>query len=297
MTADELRQQIRQITVWSSGGERAPHKPLLLLLALGRIRNGSDRWMRYAEVDPELTELLIAFGPPRRVTHPEYPFWRLQNDGLWEIPERSDVPESASGNVSRVLLLRKNVRGGFPDPVHRLLSARPDLVGELATVLIEAHFPESLHEDVLTAVGLDHLGESTTPRARDPRFREIVLRAYEYRCAVCGYHVRLGNALIGLDAAHIRWHQAGGPCTLENGLALCALHHKLFDRGAFTVASSDRILVSQEVHGFEGLEDLLLRFHGRPPRRPQGSSNRPAERHLGWHRNQVFRGPGRELPV
>jgi putative restriction endonuclease len=38
-----------------------------------------------------------------------------------------------------------------------------------------------------------------------------VLTAYEFRCAVCGFDVRLGAASIALDAAHIRWRQAGGP--------------------------------------------------------------------------------------
>jgi hypothetical protein len=40
---------------------------------------------------------------------------------------------------------------------------------------------------------------------------------------------------VALDAAHIRWHQAGGPDEEANGLALRVLHHKLFDLGAFTV--------------------------------------------------------------
>jgi len=53
-----------------------------------------------------------------------------------------------------------------------------------------------------------------------------VLRAYEYRCAVCGFDVRLGSVSIALDAAHIRWHQAGGPETESNGLALCVLRER-----------------------------------------------------------------------
>jgi hypothetical protein len=33
----------------------------------------------------------------------------------------------------------------------------------------------------------------------------------------------------------IRWHQGGGPDEESNGFALCVLHHKTFDLGAFTV--------------------------------------------------------------
>jgi len=74
----------------------------------------------------------------------------------------------------------------------------------------------------------------TTRKKRDPAFRQKVLKAYEWRCAVCGFDVKLGTVAIALDAAHIRWHQAGGPDVENNGLALCVLHHKTFDLGAFT---------------------------------------------------------------
>ena len=39
----------------------------------------------FAEVSRDLTELLKEFGPSRKSHHPEYPFWRLQNDGVWVV--------------------------------------------------------------------------------------------------------------------------------------------------------------------------------------------------------------------
>ena len=87
---------------------------------------------------------------------------------------------------------------------------------------------------------------------RNPQFRRRVLVAYEYRCAVCGFDVRLGSVSIALNAAHIRWFQAGGPDEESNGLALCVLHHKTFDLGAFTVRPDGVLLVSDQAHGTEG---------------------------------------------
>ena len=59
----------------------APHKPLLVLYALGRWQAGQkDVAFRQAETD--LTALLREFGPPRKSDHPEQPFWRLQRDGV-----------------------------------------------------------------------------------------------------------------------------------------------------------------------------------------------------------------------
>ena len=64
------------------------------LLALAAVQRGQDRFLRFAEIEERLKKLLIDFGPPRKSYHPEYPFWRLQNDGdFWEIPERGHAIE------------------------------------------------------------------------------------------------------------------------------------------------------------------------------------------------------------
>ncbi|WP_368732463.1 HNH endonuclease, partial [Proteus mirabilis] len=35
----------------------------------------------------------------------------------------------------------------------------------------------------------------------------------------------------GFTVLWIKWKQFDGPCTINNGLALCALHHSAFDMG------------------------------------------------------------------
>jgi putative restriction endonuclease len=78
------------LNVWSRGGQRAPHKPLLVLYALGRWSRGERDDLTFREAAPDLTALLKEFGPPRQSYHPEYPFWRLQNDGVWAV--HADAP-------------------------------------------------------------------------------------------------------------------------------------------------------------------------------------------------------------
>jgi len=162
---------------------------------------------------------------------------------------------------------------------------------EIATSILEEHFPDSYHEDLLDAVGLV-IQSATTLKKRDPMFRHRVLKAYEYRCAVCGFDVRIGTVSIALDAAHIRWHQASGPDTEVNGLALCVLHHKVFDLGAFTV-SDGVALVSDLTNGGTGFQEALLVFHGKPIRSPQHPDWKPEARHLDWHLSEVFKGEAR----
>jgi putative restriction endonuclease len=80
----------------------------------------------------------------------------------------------------------------------------------------------------------------TTRRAlRDIRFRKRVLEAYGHRCAMCG--VQLGL----LDAAHIvPVEHPDGTDETSNGVALCALHHRAYDRGLVTFDEKYRIRVS-----------------------------------------------------
>lgn len=110
---------------------------------------------------------------------------------------------------------------------------------------------------------------------------------------MCGYDVRLGSRELGLEAAHIKWHQAGGPDAEVNGLALCALHHKLFDYGAYSVSLRREVQVSELAHGTTGFGEWLVAFHGRPLRQPQSLRYAPEEQFIDWHQREVFRGPAR----
>jgi len=272
MIPDEIRDRFNVITVWKRGGERAPHKPLLALYAIGRVLRGEPRMVEYSQVDRDLGKLLIEFGPHRQSYHPEYPFWRLQNDDLWEL-DNAEGLATRRGNTDakKSELLEHNVAGGFPPEVQQELSRNKRLAGEIVQDLLSANFPETIHQDILDAVGIDFSAGTRVLIARSPEFRERVLRAYEYSCAVCGFDVRLGTIHVALEAAHIQWHQAGGPDEESNGLALCTMHHKLFDRGVFTLSDKLNVVVSESANGTKGFHEWVMAFHGqaiRPPQRP-----------------------------
>lgn len=294
---DEILDAFDRINVWSRGSERAPHKPLLLLYALGQLSRGGPNAIAFRDVAPKLTELLKEFGPTRQSYHPEYPFWRLQNDGVWVVDDADGLKRrSGQTDVPKQELLDKDVHAHFTDDVAAWLARDPRLLADVALRLLDAHFPVSIHQDILDAVGLELSQiETVTRRKRDPAFRNRILTAYEYACAVCGFDVRLGIHAIALEAAHIQWHQAGGPDEEPNGLALCSLHHKAFDLGAFTIRPDRVLLVSEHAHGQRGFHEWLLKFHGQPIRPPQRESFRPGGVYLDWHEQEVFKRPSREL--
>lgn len=295
MDRDEVARRFETLKVWQRGDARAPHKPLLVLYAIGKLLRGEGRLLPFSEVDEKLGSLLKEFGPKRKRYEPKFPFWRLQNDGVWEVPGADRIEVSPNGDVRRGDLFRFEVAGGFPEEIARKLQDDSSMVSDVVQIMLEAHFPDTVHEDILQATGIDLTFKSTGQQKRDPNFRVNILKAYEYRCAVCGFDVRLGLQPVALEAAHIKWRQAGGPDLEDNGLALCSLHHKLFDRGAFTLSNELEILVSEDAHGTAGFNEWLMRFHGEKLNFPQRQTYYPSENFTCWHVREVFQGEYREL--
>ncbi len=289
MTSEELIEKIKNIRIWRRGDERAPHKPLVLLHTLGRISRGGPRLIPYEKVCEDLTCLLTEFLPYNRPSNPNYPFLRLSNDGIWEVRGKGML--DTKDDWSNTQLIANETAGGFTEESYNLLKRDEKLLYELARIILNQHFADTLHQEILDQVGLEL--KDGIARPRDPDFRDRILRAYEYRCAVCGFNVRLGNTLIAVEAAHIKWHCYGGPDLENNGIALCSMHHKLFDRGVFTLDNSFVLRVAEGAHGSTGFEEWLMRYHGRTIRRPQRVTYYPDKKFINWHIKEVFRGPSR----
>ena len=84
---------------------------------------------------------------------------------------------------------------------------------------------------------------------------------------------------------------------VQNGLALCSLHHKIFDLGAFTVLPGNhQIVFSRHPHLARGddTKAKLLAHHGAGLIQPQGSECLPHPEFLAWHRAEVFKEPARK---
>jgi putative restriction endonuclease len=288
-TRKTLLRKISDVSVWKHGDQRAPHKPLLILFAIGKLLEGQNE-IRFKDFYEAFKNLLQEFGPPRKSYHPEFPFWYLRSEEFWEIePSTGWMMKKGGSSPSKSDLLSREAVGRFVPAVQHLVLREPDLPGEVVSLVLNNHFPDSIHQDILEATHLDQL--QTVKPKRDSRFREEVLRVYGYRCAVCGFDLRLDNAPLALDAAHIRWHQAHGPSIVSNGLALCGLHHKLFDRGAFSLSDGLTIEVSARVNGSGGLVEYLTRFNRISIAMPNLQSAKPDLRFVRWHNEEVFHKP------
>lgn len=155
ITRDEVRQRVSKIKVWARGEQRAPHKPLLILLALSRIADGQPRLTLFADLEEPLKQLLEKHGHPRKAQHPEYPFWRLQADGLWDVPNSDTLIRRSSNNDPlKSELLTKGIKGGFTEEIYDLFVQDSKFLREIAQAIAVAHFPPDVRVSLLSELGL-----------------------------------------------------------------------------------------------------------------------------------------------
>ena len=119
MDRNSLLQKFKALNLWQKEGKRAPHKPLLVLLAIGKLLRDEPRLIEYSDIEEKLGKLLQEFGPWRSISRPEYPFWRLRNDGVWEVSDEEKIRETNKGDAYKTDLRRNKVSGGFTEPIAR----------------------------------------------------------------------------------------------------------------------------------------------------------------------------------
>ena len=296
-TGTEALTRLATLRQHQQDGRRSPHKPLLVLLALGQLAVTGSSKLAWSDTATRLAALIKEFGPTSKTGRAQsaaYPFTRLRSDGVWQLDH--DVPMDLI-----TPLAAGQVVGQFEPSLEAVLRANRALVHAAARGLVESHFPATLAPDILAAVGLDpdtvlRAGDvlpdpsaETNARRRDPRWRAAVLQAWDRQCAFCGYDGQIAGATVGVDAAHVRWFAFDGPDGPDNGLALCALHHKLFDVGALGLEHALHIQVSATFTARATAGRALYDLHG-TELQPRPGTTVPHPDHVTWHTQEVFKG-------
>ena len=116
-------------------------------------------------------------------------------------------------------------------------------------------------------------------------FRATVLASYHDQCCMC----RLSCKAL-LIAGHIIPWAARPQLRLDprNGLCLCAMHDRAFDRGLIAVDPQLRIVVSRRIEDctpHSVIESMFLAFRDRPIHLPEKFGPDPA--HLEYHRTPI----------
>ena len=283
--------------MFTSGDGRAPYKPLLLLWAIAHHHRDLSTPLKFSDVERPLSSLLDRYRFKQTQPKPQDPFVYLGSDPqLWRVETATglDVTQLDQQTKQKVSFLRQQGVTGYLAPAFAQALQDPHVRSRVVNELLYIAFPDSLHQEVLEEIGLDSLA---TPRVqRDPRFKRNVLLAYENCCAFCGFDGSLRSSPVAIDAAHIKMRSHRGPDDLANGIALCVLHHRLFDRGAIGLNADLRILVSQHMIVRKTSARIpLIDLAGLTMRKPQLGYDPPDIRYVSWHYENVFVEPPRAL--
>lgn len=76
MNRQDILEKVRRLNVNRARDRRAPHKPLLLLLAIAKLQEGV-RQLSFSDLEKPLRELLRSYAPPVVNGHqPSLPYWQ-----------------------------------------------------------------------------------------------------------------------------------------------------------------------------------------------------------------------------
>lgn len=125
---------------------------------------------------------------------------------------------------------------------------------------------------------------------REASFRRTVCDAYDDRCAVTRLRIINGGGRSEVQAAHIWPVRDGGPDVVQNGIALSATVHWLFDRHLISISDDYRLLVSHN----KVPPDFRALFarHGKKIHLPSNQKDYPNPNYLARHR-ETFIGADR----
>jgi len=116
---------------------------------------------------------------------------------------------------------------------------------------------------------------------RDPRFKKHVLAAYDRACCVCNRQLAI------VQAAHIIPHSVPDcPNTVNNGLALCIEHHRLYDDALLLPGPDRRLVFNDERAEYlrqtkqeRGLDEIAAK-HGQEFSVPELAEYHPSDDYL-----------------
>lgn len=153
------------------------------------------------------------------------------SDGMWHYayegttPGRTNIKLRRAHELGLPIVYLEKISDGVYVPYTRVAVVRDrpnDLYFDMALTEIK-DMGEAAHDSVVERAYRESIVKQ---RMHQPRFRAQVLFAYKERCAICG----LPEPLL-LDAAHIRGDKdPDGQPIVPNGLALCSIHHRAYDR-------------------------------------------------------------------
>lgn len=144
------------------------------------------------------------------------------------------------------------------------------------------------HKKIMADTEVTEAERQVTVRVGQSFFRKVILISYHQRCCIC--ELPVPDMLI---ASHIiPWRDANQHrLNPHNGLCLCVMHDRGFDRGFMTIGKDYELIVGSELYQYlpnQAVELYFKSYHGKPIQLPDKFI--PQQELLAVHRENYFRG-------
>ena len=290
---------------------KAPHKPILLLSIIDLIAQGIINENQIYVSD----NLLKTFEKYWNVLASDlwekglyYPFIRLKKDGFWHITPKSGFKGSEPKTPKK---LKEAVEYASLDSELFNLLQEPHYRAELIDTLVAAWFSSNrdnrgdiwqVNQDLIELAEKEVEISANRPNfdreptfylrkspVRNAIFRKAVVKAYDYRCALCRLKVIRNITQNIVDGSHIKPFSMFYDNQINNGISLCKNHHWAFDQGWFAIDDNYRIIVANGLEEESPNARTMKDFHSETILLPTLDKDLPKLESLEWHRQNVFR--------
>ncbi len=150
------------ISVRKVNGDYVLYKPILLLYALSKCYLGKERLIVFSKIERDLNDIFDQFFNELDHRNFHYAFGRLENDGVWEIENSSELERSSSGDLMRSELLARRICGGFTREIYTKLHDDKGLLINLINMLLDRYFPAEIHNSLLSKLNMPEEKGQTT---------------------------------------------------------------------------------------------------------------------------------------
>lgn len=313
---NELLRYLKKLTHLnraSKNGEKAPHKPILLLSVLDSIASGE-----IVENRIEITPILVARFKDnwsRLVTsntfQPNFslPFFHLKmkSDGFWHLHTfyGKEILVTSSNSIRSFAQLKDSVEYAYFDKALFEILLQPKAREEVYQILMDKYFNghgtiqkqsglfEILANQILNDTSKEYQrqiekADEEEVFVRCGVFKKVVPKIYDYSCCISGMRVISGFDIQMVDACHIVPFSVSHDDTITNGISLSPNFHRAFDRGLISLNEDYRVIVSNSFS--ESNSNFALKaFEGKQILLPQEKHHLPSIENIKWHNEKIFK--------
>ncbi len=213
-----------------------------------------------------------------------------RDSGFWHLHAQPghEAALNATRSFQSMSHLTKLVAYASLDPKLFMLLQRPEARAAVRQTIIETHLSHyrplvenaanenQLINEAARKLRQEMLNRKTGSKPMSPAhsaaFRQEIMRLYDYTCAACRLRIITPDLKSAVDAAHIIRFADSHDDVINNGLALCKLHHWAFDEHLIAISDSYKLLVSSNFEERGHCELLLRNLTGKkimlPSQRP-----------------------------